>query len=88
MNQPKRVLIIEEEVDLCLLMKTYFLRKNYEVAISQSCREALSLANEIHPNIIFISSAVSREPEDIPKLKASFPGAEIIMNDQQKYPDV
>lgn len=37
-----RVLIIDAEVDLCLLVKAYFLRKNYEVYIAHQVNDALS----------------------------------------------
>ncbi|MBD0331569.1 MAG: response regulator [Chitinophagaceae bacterium] len=50
----KKVLIIDDEVDLCLLMKAYFLRKNYEVYIAHTLADGLSRLNEIHPDFLFI----------------------------------
>jgi DNA-binding response OmpR family regulator len=88
MNPRKKILIIDEEVDLCLLMKAYFLRKNYEVYISHSCHEALSLANDCQPNIIFLPIASCQNQEkDIEKIREAFPDAEIIINNHHNYPD-
>ena len=50
----KKVLIIDDEVDLCLLMKTYFLRKNYEVYIAHTLNDGISRLNEIVPDYLFI----------------------------------
>ena len=50
----KKVLIIDDEVDLCLLMKTYFLRKNYEVYIAHTLSDGISRLNEINPDYLFI----------------------------------
>ena len=54
MMDRKKVLIIDDEVDLCLLMKTYFLRKNYEVYIAHTLNDGLSRLNEITPDYLFI----------------------------------
>ena len=82
MNPKKSVLIIDQEVDLALLMKTYFLRKNYNVYISHRCCGALSLAGDAHPNYIFLSTGACENSEkDIEKIRSVFPDAELIIND-------
>ncbi len=50
----KKVLIIDDEVDLCLLMKAYFLRKNYEVYIAHTLTDGVNRLNEINPDYLFI----------------------------------
>lgn len=50
----KKVLIIDDEVDLCLLMKTYFLRKNYEVYIAHTLADGINRLNQITPDYLFI----------------------------------
>jgi DNA-binding response OmpR family regulator len=54
MTMRKKVLIIDDEVDLCLLMKSYFLRKNYEVYIAHTLNDGLKRLNEIAPDFLFI----------------------------------
>src|SRR6476620_9202348 len=50
----KKVLIIDDEVDLCLLMKTYFLRKNSEVYIAHTLSDGISRLDELIPDYLFI----------------------------------
>ena len=54
MAMRKKVLIIDDEVDLCLLMKSYFLRKNYEVYIAHTLADGVKRLNEIVPDYLFI----------------------------------
>lgn len=54
MTMRKKVLIIDDEVDLCLLMKSYFLRKNYEVFIAHTLKDGMKLLNDITPDYLFI----------------------------------
>jgi DNA-binding NtrC family response regulator len=52
----KRVLIIDDEIDLCLLLKTYFLRKGFEVHLSHSLKEGLGLLETLKPEILFLDN--------------------------------
>jgi two-component system, OmpR family, response regulator len=58
-NEPhsvKRVLIIDDETDFCLLMKNYFVRKNYEVHIFHTLSEGMKNLDLIKPDIIFLDN--------------------------------
>jgi len=50
----KKVLIIDDEVDLCLLMKAYFLRKSYEVYIAHTLSDGMKRLDQIVPDYLFI----------------------------------
>ncbi|OLY93689.1 Response regulator receiver domain-containing protein [Cnuella takakiae] len=54
MNPRKKVLIIDDEVDLCLLMRQYFLRKNYEVYISHTLQDGMKRLHETIPDYLLI----------------------------------
>lgn len=54
MSPRKKVLIIDDEVDLCLLMRAYFVRKNYEVHISHTLKDGLKRLQETVPDYLFI----------------------------------
>lgn len=54
MTMRKKVLIIDDEVDLCILMKSYFLRKNYEVYIAHTLVDGMHRMNEVTPDYLFI----------------------------------
>ena len=48
-NSAKRVLIIDDETDFCLLMKNYFTRKNFEVHIFHTLTEGMKNMELIKP---------------------------------------
>ncbi len=53
----KKVLIVDDEIDLCLLLKDYFTRKkNYEVILSHSLLEGKSLVGTVKPDILFLDN--------------------------------
>ncbi len=52
----KRVVIIDDETDFCLLMKNYFLRKNFEVHIFHTLEEGMKNMDSIKPDIIFLDN--------------------------------
>ncbi|HVG40949.1 MAG TPA: hypothetical protein VM888_05000 [Chitinophagaceae bacterium] len=49
----KTILIIDDEVDLCKLMKTYFLRRGYQVYISHTLEDGKARFKEIAPDYVF-----------------------------------
>lgn len=56
MDKRPIILIIDDEIDLCLLLKSYFERKSYQVYISHTLAEGLSLLQTLHPNILFLDN--------------------------------
>jgi len=52
----KKILIIDDETDLCLLLKDYFVRKNYEVIVSHTLKEGVTILNALHPKILFLDN--------------------------------
>ncbi len=52
----KKVLIIDDEVDLCLLMKAYFTRKHYNVSIAHTLKDGQRMIDEVCPDILFIDN--------------------------------
>jgi DNA-binding NtrC family response regulator len=56
MSQKKKVLIIDDEVDLCLLLKTYLNRRNYEVYYSHTLKEGMNQFKQVLPDILFLDN--------------------------------
>ncbi len=56
MVRSKKVLIIDDETDLCLLLKSYLTRKNYEVFLSHTLEQGMQALAEVHPNILFLDN--------------------------------
>jgi len=49
-----KVLIIDDEEDFCLLMKRYFVSKDYDVYIAHTLSEGLNRLEDITPDYLFI----------------------------------
>src|SRR3954453_8984778 len=52
----KKILIIDDEVDLSMLLKSYFSNKKYEVYYAYSLDTGIKLLEEIHPDIVFLDN--------------------------------
>jgi two-component system, OmpR family, response regulator len=56
MSPKKKVLIIDDEVDLCLLLKTYLNRRNYDVYYSHTLQEGMNQFKQVVPDILFLDN--------------------------------
>lgn len=56
MDRSKKVLIIDDEIDLCLLLKGHFLRKGFEVFLAHSLEDGLRKLDETAPDILFLDN--------------------------------
>lgn len=52
----KKIVIIDDEQDLCHLMKTYFLELDHEVFLANTLGSGLSLMKEVSPDVVFIDN--------------------------------
>ena len=52
----KKVLIIDDEIDFCLLLKAYLGKLRYEVFYSNSLADGVAQAKKINPSIIFLDN--------------------------------
>ena len=51
-----KVLIIDDEKDLCLLIKAYLSRKNCDVHTAYTLSDGLNQVNEFAPDILFLDN--------------------------------
>jgi two-component system, OmpR family, response regulator len=77
----KKVLIIDDEIDLCHLLKSHLSRKDYEVHLSHTLKNALSYIDQLKPDIVFLDNNL---PDGVgweiaPQLAASHPNIFIIL---------
>lgn len=52
----KKIVIIDDEEDLCQLMRTYLVELNYDVFLANTLRKGLSLMRDVSPDIVFIDN--------------------------------
>lgn len=78
-SSKKKVLIIDDEADLCLLLKHYLQRKDFEVYISHTLIDGLSSFRSLRPDMVFLDNNL---PDgygwDVaPRMAAQAPGVKI-----------
>lgn len=56
MTNKKKILIIDDEQDLCLLLKSYFVKKSYEVHSASTLQEGLQQMQQLKPDILFLDN--------------------------------
>ena len=56
MHDRRKVLIIDDEIDLCHLLKGYFLRKGYDVYLSHTLEQGISFLGMLKPDIVFLDN--------------------------------
>ncbi len=52
----KKVLIIDDERDFCILLKSYFIRKKYTVYLSNFLSDGMQLLTDIKPDIVLLDN--------------------------------
>lgn len=52
----KKVLIIDDEVDFGLLMRSFFASKNYDVYVAHTIQEGLQTLEEEKPDFLFLDN--------------------------------
>jgi len=52
----KKVLIIDDEVDLCLMIKQFLTKRNYEVHIAHTLNEGFGHINQVRPDVLILDN--------------------------------
>ncbi len=56
MSAGKKILIIDDETDLCLLLKDYFTRREYNVFLSHTLEEGKQILIAEQPDVLFLDN--------------------------------
>lgn len=56
MTDQKKILIVDDEPDLCLLMKSYFTQKSYDVHYTHTLSDGVRLMEQWQPDILFLDN--------------------------------
>lgn len=56
MTYKKKILIVDDETDLCLLLKSYFIKKNYDVVSASTLQEGITQMKAFIPDILFLDN--------------------------------
>ena len=52
----KKILIVDDEADFCMIMKNYFIKKGYIVSLASTIHEGLFKLKEERPDILFLDN--------------------------------
>ena len=75
----QKILIVDDETDYCMIMKSYFMKKGYDVSVALTLQEGLTALKELRPDILFLDNnlpdgngwdAVEEVVEMIPQIRA------------------
>ena len=55
-TEKMKILIIDDEIDLCLLMKGYLVKKGHEVYVSHTLKDGLEKIDTLEPNAIYLDN--------------------------------
>lgn len=84
--QNKRVLIIDDEVDLCLLLKIYLLRKGCSVFITYTIHDAFQNMKRTIPDVIILDVNLCVNPNStIQKILEIAPNVQIFKTPVQNH---
>ena len=72
-----KILIIDDEKDYCMIMKSYFVRKKYDVSLAYTLKDGYHLLEEKRPDVLLLDN-------NLPDGK----GKEQIDNILEKYPSL
>ena len=82
MSAPPKLLVVDNEIDVCNFVKSFFGMRGYEVVTASNGEEALLKIGLESPDLVLldISMRTPREGlEYLPRIKKNFPGLKVIM---------
>jgi DNA-binding NtrC family response regulator len=83
----KKVVIIDDEEDLCKLMCNYLLDLNYDVHMAHTLTSGLHLTEQVKPDIIFLDNNLPDGLgwDKMPLFKQKFPTCKINLISAYRY---
>src|SRR5215813_4122542 len=51
-----KVLVVDDEIDYCMIMKEYFHSRKYDVCLAYTLKDALRLLDEFHPDFLLLDN--------------------------------
>jgi len=76
-----KILIVDDEADYCMIMKSYFVARHYEVFVAYTLKEGLNLLEREEPDILLLDNNLpdGKGKEYIDSIVAKFPSLKIFL---------
>ena len=82
MKPKPRLLVVDNEMDVCNFVKSFFDLRGFDVMTAFNGDEAMKVLDSVKPDIVILDVMMRREDEGLeflPKIKKKAPGAKVIM---------
>lgn len=82
MGANPKLLVVDNEIDICNFVKSFFGMRGYEVATATNGDEALAKLEESKPDMVILDVSMRRPKEGLeylPRIKQKFPDMKVIM---------
>ena len=82
MTKKPRLLIVDNEMDVCNFVKSFFEMRGFEVLTAFNGDEALKVLEQVKPDLVILDVVMRFEREGIeylPKIKKASPDSKVIM---------
>ena len=81
-NNKPRMLVVDNEIDICNFVKSFFELRGFTVATALNGDEAMTKMGEAKPDIVLLDVVMRRKEEGfeyLPKIKQAHPPIKVIM---------
>lgn len=77
----QKILIIDDEVDYCMIIKSYFQAKSQEVFVAHNLKEGIELLNAEKPGILLLDNNLpdGKGWESVEEIVENFPHLKILL---------
>ena len=82
MNQAPKLMVVDNEMDICNFVKSFFEARGFSVVTALNGDEAMAKLERESPDLILLDVVMRRGREGLeylPKIKAKQPGVKVIM---------
>ncbi len=82
MSSKPRLLVVDNEMDVCNFVKSFFEIRGFDVVGVLNGDEAMKVLDHVKPNLVILDVMMRTNDEGLqylPKIKKKFPSAKIIM---------
>ena len=82
MNKQPKLMVVDDEIDICNFVKSFFEMRGFKVTTAMNGDEAMSKLLQDRPDIVILDVKMRREAEGLeylPKIKQTLPTAKVMM---------
>jgi len=76
-----KVLVVDDEIDYCMIMKEYFQSRKYDVCLAYTLHDGLRLIDEFHPDFLLLDNNLpdGKGWDQLDKIAAKDPSLKIFL---------